>query len=54
MRPPCVVVRGIRDQHIPEMVLSEDEHAVGEFGPGGQSVPSKSWGYAGISVHAPA
>jgi hypothetical protein len=35
-RLPCVVVRGIRTQHVPEMLLSEDQHAVREFGADGQ------------------
>jgi len=32
VRPPGVVVRGIRSQHNPEMPLSEDQHLVGELG----------------------
>ena len=36
MRPPCVVVRGIRGQHPAQVSLPEDQHPVGEFGADGQ------------------
>jgi hypothetical protein len=36
MRSACVVVRGIHGKRQVEMLLSEDQHAVGEFGADGQ------------------
>jgi hypothetical protein len=36
MRPACVVGRGIQGKHLAEVLLAEDQHAVGEFGADGQ------------------
>jgi hypothetical protein len=39
MRPVAVVVPGVHGEHVPEVPFTEDQHPVGDFGPGGEHEP---------------
>jgi hypothetical protein len=39
MRSLAVVVPRVPGEQVPELAFAEDQHPVGEFGPGGQDEP---------------
>jgi hypothetical protein len=39
MRPLAVVAPRVPGEHVPELAFAEDQHPVGEFGPGSQDEP---------------
>ena len=39
MRPLAVVVPRVHGEQVPELAFAEDQHPVGEFGPGSQDEP---------------